>query len=552
MLGLKNIFSNVTLKRLLLHEGRIHVVCIGAGIACLLGMGIPVATGRFINSMISHHAVFVSFSFLVTLALSSLLADFLVKRSAIRFARRFELALQYNLLTILGDCNPGCLNRMGCGELSAKFLRDATILSMIVKELASIVTFACIGVLSSLIIVFSKNIIVGIVFCLAMPVCLAVVYPFGRKIKDVNHAYRKENDKAMNRVYVFIEKWSYLKALSATQSVGGKLNANFSALNHSGETQDKTYLHFDFLIRTMLFLGEYGVLLVCALLAWRGDIRVGDMIMFQMLFMQALGSFAGLFHAMPWLGMIHEADVSIRELTHAEALEKDEGKYVLKNFAGHIQLSHVSYQYPHSSTFAVENFSYTFVPGKCYVITGANGAGKTTLTKLLTTYAEPTRGEVFFDGYEVKTLNRSELRNSISILFQDSVLLAGSLRENITLGQAYASQEIDRVVTICGLCALVGKLPQGLDTELGEGVSLSGGECQRVALARALIRKPRIAVFDEISNHLDMEGVRALASILGELKRTCCVILVSHDKDMIDLADHVVEFAHCVKKDKNN
>lgn len=184
-------------------------------------------------------------------------------------------------------------------------------------------------------------------------------------------------------------------------------------------------------------------------------------------------------------------------------------------------------------------------PGTHAAIVGPNGAGKTTLAMLVARLREPTRGRVAIDGIDVRRFAPEELRRRIAIVFQESVLFDGSLRENIRLGNLDAdAAAVERAAELAGVMKFAERLPDGLDTEVGErGAELSGGERQRIALARALVRDAAILVFDEPTTGLDAEASRLLRERVLPHLRGKTVLVVTHDEGIAEGADVVARVA---------
>ncbi|MEZ4431292.1 MAG: ABC transporter ATP-binding protein [bacterium] len=181
-------------------------------------------------------------------------------------------------------------------------------------------------------------------------------------------------------------------------------------------------------------------------------------------------------------------------------------------------------------------------PGQITALCGPNGAGKTTLAWLLAGLIEPAAGAVTVDDVPLGALDADGWRARIGWVTQGLDVGRGSLRENVLFGDPPGgAARLDAVAALCGLDALVARLPAGWETPLGDGgAGLSGGERQRVALARALVRDPALLILDEPDAHLDAAAVEALRVILPAAARRCTVLLITHDPAVAALADRVV------------
>lgn len=513
-------------------------------IGSALNLVTPVTVGNFISSLENHQNNFSGpLILLVFFSLSSTLWNFFSQWFTIKYSRRFQLNLQGWLLHELEKFNPGALAAYENGALAMKFTRDTDMMAYFVRDFVISGITAIIGIIGAAMIIFNKNWIIGCVFLANLPFCLLFCRPVERKLEKLNHVMRTQMDISMNSVFNYINQLPYLKATASATNFSSHLMRTLEDLNKQNLCYDFTNMQFRFIIQAFFFLGEHGVLAIGGFLAWRGDIEIGDVVMFQMLFLQALGALSGVLDLMPLQATINEAVDSLTEINDGKGKEEDIGKLALRDFKGNVVLSHVSFAYPDSQRHIIDDISMECHPGECVIITGDNGSGKTTLSKLMTTFCMPDKGNIFFDGHDAKDLQRDAIRSQISIMFQDSILVNGTFRDNLTLGYDYPEEELTNIVKRCHLESVLKKLPHGYDTVLDEGCSLSGGERQKVALARALLKKPKLAVFDEITNHLDIEFRSQLFDIINKLKQNCAVLMISHDEKMISLADKIINLS---------
>ncbi|MFD5711519.1 ABC transporter ATP-binding protein [Streptomyces pharetrae] len=175
-------------------------------------------------------------------------------------------------------------------------------------------------------------------------------------------------------------------------------------------------------------------------------------------------------------------------------------------------------------------------------LVGRSGAGKSTLFSLIARLHDPDAGIIRFDGRPATALSRQECRAGIALVDQNTHVLEGTLRENLTYAALDATEDdIVRVVRLARLGDVVRRLPGGLDGRLGDhGGTLSAGERQRVALARALLARPRLLLLDEHTSHLDAVNETALTEALGEVTRDCAVLVITHRLATVRHADRIV------------
>lgn len=175
-------------------------------------------------------------------------------------------------------------------------------------------------------------------------------------------------------------------------------------------------------------------------------------------------------------------------------------------------------------------------------ILGASGAGKSTLTSYLLRLAQPEEGRIYLDGYDTGNVTRASLRGSVSVLLQESVLFAATVRENIRYGRLDATDaEVEAAARAARADEFIRALPEGYDTVLGNrGDTLSGGQRQRLAIARALVRSAPVVVFDEASTGLDPRTRAQVTESLWALTEGRTGIVITHDVAMVRGLDRVV------------
>ncbi|MFJ5923482.1 ABC transporter ATP-binding protein [Kitasatospora sp. NPDC092948] len=183
-------------------------------------------------------------------------------------------------------------------------------------------------------------------------------------------------------------------------------------------------------------------------------------------------------------------------------------------------------------------------PGETLALVGATGSGKTTLTALLPRLYDPTAGSITLDGTDIRDLPREDLRRKVAVAFEDPTLFSATVRENVLMGAPNADrQRLARALDVAQ-AGFVERLPEGLDTEVGEqGLSLSGGQRQRLALARAVVGEPRFLVLDDPLSALDVHTEALVERALRQVLADTTALVVAHRPSTVLLADRVALLA---------
>jgi ATP-binding cassette subfamily B protein len=191
---------------------------------------------------------------------------------------------------------------------------------------------------------------------------------------------------------------------------------------------------------------------------------------------------------------------------------------------------------------ALHDFSLRVAAGETLAVVGPSGAGKSTLFQLALRFYDPEAGSVLFDGVPLPEADPAEIRSRIAVVPQEMVIFAASARDNLRYGRWEASdEELWRAAEAANAAEFLAKLPEGLDTFLGEGgARLSGGQRQRIAIARAVLRDAPLLLLDEATSALDAESERLVQSSLERLMADRTTIVIAHRLATVRAADRIV------------
>ncbi|XP_058757109.1 ABC transporter B family member 11-like [Vicia villosa] len=214
----------------------------------------------------------------------------------------------------------------------------------------------------------------------------------------------------------------------------------------------------------------------------------------------------------------------------------------LDDIRGDIELREVCFSYPtRPDELIFDGFSLTIPSGTTVALVGQSGSGKSTVVSLVERFYDPQAGEVLIDGINLKEFQLKWIRQKIGLVSQEPVLFTCSIKENIAYGKDGATdEEIRAAAELANAAKFIDKLPQGLDTMVGEhGTQLSGGQKQRVAIARAILKDPRILLLDEATSALDAESERIVQEALDRIMVNRTTVIVAHRLSTIKNADTI-------------
>lgn len=226
-----------------------------------------------------------------------------------------------------------------------------------------------------------------------------------------------------------------------------------------------------------------------------------------------------------------------------QPLEHDNSGRPLVNFAGGLCLNNLSYSYPNSDRQALNSVSFNAAAGQLVALVGRSGAGKTTLIDIIAGFIKAPVGTVWLDGNDASDITQHSIRQHVAIVTQDTVLFEDTIRANIAYGElAGASEEqIIEAARSAHAWEFIQNLPQGLDTQVGEGgASLSGGQKQRIALARAFLKDAPLLILDEATSALDNESERAISAAMPNITQNRTTIVIAHRLVTVERADLII------------
>jgi ABC-type multidrug transport system fused ATPase/permease subunit len=215
--------------------------------------------------------------------------------------------------------------------------------------------------------------------------------------------------------------------------------------------------------------------------------------------------------------------------------------HVLSNVAGAVHFKGVSFAYP-GSTLMLQDFNLDIRPGEFIGLVGGSGAGKSTLARLLLRFYDPVRGAIYLDGHDLCDVSLASLRAHLAVVWQEPFLLDDSVRANLLLANAEASEsDMLEAARHAQAHEFISQLPQGYDTRLGaQGARLSSGQRQRLAIAQVLLKKSSVLIFDEATSALDSQAEMALLQALAFVRQGRTTIVIAHRYSTLQGVDRIV------------
>ncbi len=226
-----------------------------------------------------------------------------------------------------------------------------------------------------------------------------------------------------------------------------------------------------------------------------------------------------------------------------ESPEVDSGSVEVEKATGRLEVKGLSFQYPGTEKAVLHDINFVAEPGQMIALVGRSGSGKSTLANLIPRFYHHETGQILLDGVDIEEYTLRNLRRHIALVTQQVTLFNDSVANNIAYGDLVGAprEDIERAVEAAYAKEFIDKLPEGLDTEVGEnGVLLSGGQRQRLAIARALLKDAPILVLDEATSALDTESERHIQAALDSVMKGRTTLVIAHRLSTIEKADQIL------------
>jgi ATP-binding cassette subfamily B protein len=286
-----------------------------------------------------------------------------------------------------------------------------------------------------------------------------------------------------------------------------------------------------------IFIIWYGGRLVI-----QGGLTLGELVAFTSYMSQLAGPVRTLGRLIPMLTEASASGQRIFEILDTESEVKESpNAVVLPAAEGRVRFQDVSFAYFGRKT-VLEDVNLEVAPGDVVALLGTTGSGKSTIINLIPRFYDVTRGVVTVDGYDVRDVTLSSLRDQIGIVLQETTLFAASVRENIAFGRPEATEdEIVAAAKAAQAHDFILEMPQGYRTRVGErGSTLSGGQKQRIAIARALLKDPRILILDDAMSSVDTETEQLIQKALERLMEGRTSFVIAQRLSTVRMADQIL------------
>lgn len=428
------------------------------------------------------------------------------------------------------------------GDLIVRMISD-------VGTIQEIAVIAVVPLLSSFLVFFGM---LGMMFwlhweltglaLLMVPLCGLSTVRLSRRIQEVARQQRRQQGKMASTAAESIGAIKIVQALSLEKA----FNQAFSRQNTKNLKQG---VRAKRLAASLERSVDVLIAVTTALVLWRGALLVmgqtlttGDLLVFLAYLKSAFKPMQDFAKYTGRLAKASAAGDRILDIFQQIPDVRDlPGSYPAPTLQGAVRFTGVSFAYEPGQEI-LRGIDFEVKPGQQVALVGTSGGGKSTLASLLLRLYDPVQGTVLIDNCDIRQYTLESLRSQITVVMQDSILFAASVRDNIAYGDPEATPaEVEAAAHLANAHGFITAWPTGYETELGErGVTLSGGQRQRIAIARAAIRNAPILILDEPTTGLDKRNERAVMTALERLAQGRTTFLITHDLHLIARADLIL------------
>jgi ATP-binding cassette subfamily B protein/subfamily B ATP-binding cassette protein MsbA len=430
----------------------------------------------------------------------------------------------------------------GIGSQVRRITSDSGAVATIIQEGGLPAISAVATLVAMIVVMLAVDLELALLALAVIPFMALIVRRYSAPMTERSY----EQQEAEGEFYETIEQT--LSGIAVVQAFGGeaaaddRVRADTDRIMRATVRMTWAQSRFSLLLGAVTAFGTAAVFWVGADQVLSGTISVGIILVF----VSYLGSLYAPIHDVSHSsGTISESlgsALRVVEVLDAPAdVEDRRGAVMLAGVRGEVALEGVSFGYE-AGRAVLREVSFSAGPGEVVAVVGPTGAGKTTLVGLLPRFFDPDQGRVLLDGRDLRDLPLRQVRDSVSLVLQESFLFPFSLAENIAYGRPGAGRdEIVEAARAANAHDFITRLPQGYDTVVGErGATLSGGERQRIAIARALLKDAPVLILDEPTSALDAETEGSLLQALERLMAGRTTVIIAHRLSTIRRADQIL------------
>ena len=471
---------------------------------------------------------------------------YLWRRCLLGTSRRIEEGLRNQLFTHIETLSATYFDKTQTGDLMARATNDiqqvrmATGMGMVALNDAIVLGAAAIGFMAYI------NVRLTLFVLIPMPFIVFGTRFFGkqmhRRYKDVQAAFADLTESVRERLTGIRIVKAYGTEVTEQQQIeqvsGRYVQKNLNLVAITGSFFPLMLLFSNTSMAIVLYLGGRQTILQ--------EITAGDFVAF----ISYLGLLTWPMMALGWVTNLIQRGRASLDRIHAVLqtlpdIADAKNAVSLQHVTGRLRFNHVGLSFDKAEPPVLSDICMDIDPGKTLGIIGPPGSGKTSLLNLVLRFYDATEGQILMDGVDIRYLRLSDLRSQIAYVPQEPFMFAGTILENLTLGdKAYDRDEVEQAAELASIYTTIQSLPLGFETLVGErGIILSGGQKQRIALARALLSQRSFLLLDDPISQVDTDTGTRIIDTIRSLAGQKTILIVSHRISALGFADRIMSMS---------
>jgi ATP-binding cassette, subfamily B, multidrug efflux pump len=575
-----------TIRRILAYFGASKYALIVVCILLVISTGSALAGSYFLKPLVNNYIIpgnftglAVALAVLAVIYLIGVVASYSQGRVMVTIGQKTANLMRKDLFGMMQDLPLRFFDTHTHGELMSRFTNDIDNVEMAIEQ--SVVQLIS-GVLTFVGTLVMMLVLSPILFAVAA-VILAFMILLSTKLSKKSTVYYRAQQKSLGDLNGYIEEM--VDGLKVVKVFGHEqvTSSEFAGLNEEFRSSAATATFLSGVV--MPLMGNLSricyatVAIAGGVLAITGHLDTGSLVAFLQYSFQVgqpinqitnqlsvvLAALAGaerIFEVMDQQADVNGGTVTLVNVTHTEdgtivetreSIKTDEWAWSVPGDHGHtlvplkgdVRFDHVTFSYD-GVTPVLKNISLYAKPGQTIAFVGSTGAGKTTITNLINRFYDVQDGTITYDGIDVKTIRKSDLRRSLGMVLQDTHLFTGTVMDNIRYGRLDATDDDCRLAAKrASADSFIRRLPQGYDTIItGDGGNLSQGQRQLLAITRAYVADPPVMILDEATSSIDTRTERLIEQGMDALMEGRTVFVIAHRLSTVHNAKAIIVLEH--------
>ncbi|MXQ73636.1 ATP-binding cassette domain-containing protein [Clostridiaceae bacterium DONG20-135] len=489
-----------------------------------------------------QHYILIKGLQMIVCAILSLILGMMYARYAATAGQGFGAELRKDEFRKVQNFSFANTDHFSTSSLITRLTSDVTILQTAISNGIRPLVRSPVMLVTALILSFTINAELAVVFLIAIPVLGAALFIIVRRVGPLYRSMQKAIDYVNSIIQETLNAIRVVKSYVRGEYEKEKFEGVNDQLKQTSERAFRTSALNMPLFQLVMYTTIICIIWFGGNLIFVGTMKVGELTGFLSYVMQILNSLMMISNVFLMLTRSLASCSRIIEVLDEVPDIDDSKSQALEVTQGTIDFKHVFFKYKANAEEEVLTDINLHIPGGSTLgILGGTGAAKTTLVQLIPRLYDVSAGEVLIDGHNVKQYPIKHLRDAIGMVLQKNILFSGTIKENLLWGDEHASDEdIKWACNIAAVDEFIGSFPEGYDTDLGQGgVNVSGGQKQRLCIARALLKRPKVLIFDDSTSAVDTATEASIREGLAGLNDTTKIIIAQRVTSLMH-ADQIV------------